>query len=208
MNERTIDRIDELLGGLYPWQREYLQNAMQVRYAGLSIPRGAGKSHMAAVAVLEQAEQPARWLSCRRQVAGNNIAIERCDLPGCRLRLLGNNPRSAHGLIPHLIICDELAQWAPNTAPRLVAALRTSLGKRPDAKMLALSTRGGTPEMCEFERYLRTADYSMILALLANRAHQWPCEAVQSRLQAGFRAVAPALPTQQMIPAQVAVQIT
>ncbi len=195
-----IERLDELLGGLYPWQREYLQNALQVRYAGLSIPRGAGKSHLAAalaVAVLEQAEQPGEiaivsatvaqartaifdpaeyWLNDRkseyqRQVAGNNIAIERRDLPGCRIRLLGSNPRSAHGLIPHLIICDELAQWAPNTAARLVAALRTSLGKRPDAKMMALSTRGGTPEMCEFERWLRTCDYSMIYT--ADDGDQW-----------------------------------
>ena len=61
MNEKIIERIDELLGGLYPWQTEYLQCAMQVRYAGLSIPRGAGKSHLAAalaLATLEQAEQP------------------------------------------------------------------------------------------------------------------------------------------------------
>ena len=41
-----------------------------------------------------------------------------------------SDPRRAHGLAPVLILCDEPAQWDPNKAERMVAALRTAAGKQ------------------------------------------------------------------------------
>lgn len=60
---------------------------------------------------------------------------------GARVRCIGSDPKRAHGLRPYLILADEPAQWPTNMADRMLAALRTSLGKVPGSRMIALGTR-------------------------------------------------------------------
>ena len=61
------------------------------------------------------------------------------------VRVIGCDPKRGHGLQPKLIIADEIAQWETATA-RMLAALKTSLGKIEGSKMLWLGTRPSTPE--------------------------------------------------------------
>ncbi|MDE0488480.1 MAG: terminase large subunit [Gammaproteobacteria bacterium] len=77
------------------------------------------------------------------------------------LSVKGADPRSLHGAAPSLILADEPAQWLHTQAPRLFAALKTSLGKIPGSLMLALGTLpdGG---LHPYVNYLRNADFSVI----------------------------------------------
>lgn len=69
----------------------------------------------------------------------NSPQIARVQAGGATVRAVAANPRTLHGARPDLIIADELAQW---TQPdRMYAALRTSLGKRPGSRILAVGTR-------------------------------------------------------------------
>ena len=63
---------------------------------------------------------------------------------GARVRCIASDPRRAHGLAPSLVLCDEPAQWPPSSADRMFAALRTSLGKVPGSRLIALGTRPAT----------------------------------------------------------------
>ena len=49
------------------------------------------------------------------------------------LKCIGSDLRRAHGLAPVLVLADEGAQWPETTAEAMMAALRTALGKLPDA---------------------------------------------------------------------------
>ena len=60
---------------------------------------------------------------------------------GARVRAIGSDPSRAHGLAPALVLCDEPAQWPENISERMLAALRTSLGKIPGSRLIALGTR-------------------------------------------------------------------
>ena len=60
---------------------------------------------------------------------------------GARVRCIGSDPGKAHGLRPALALLDEPAQWDPAKADRMLAAMRTSLGKVPGSKLIALGTR-------------------------------------------------------------------
>ena len=64
---------------------------------------------------------------------------------GSRVRCLGSDPSNAHGLRPWLVLADEPAQWPFGTADRMLAALRTGLGKVPDSRLVALGTRSNNP---------------------------------------------------------------
>ena len=78
---------------------------------------------------------------------------------GATLKCIGSDPRRAHGLAPVLILADEGAQWPETTAEAMMAALRTALGKLPDARLIALGTRP-SDEMHWFGRMLAGgADY-------------------------------------------------
>lgn len=57
------------------------------------------------------------------------------------LKVKSNNARTAHGIAPSLLLLDEPAQWHPNNARKLLAALETSMGKIGNEKMVALGTR-------------------------------------------------------------------
>ena len=60
---------------------------------------------------------------------------------GYRVRCLGSDPKRAHGLAPVLVLADEPAQWPSGTGERMRAALKTSLGKIPGSRFIALGTR-------------------------------------------------------------------
>ena len=60
---------------------------------------------------------------------------------GSQVRVLSSRPKSAHGIQPSIIICDEPAQFETNSRDSLYSAIRTSLGKIPGSKLVALGTR-------------------------------------------------------------------
>ena len=81
-----------------------------------------------------------------------------------RMSILGANPRTMHGIAPRLLILDELAQWQHTQVEQSLAALETSMGKIPDAKLLAIGTRPALPSH-PFERLLQGgADFAMSYA--------------------------------------------
>ena len=79
---------------------------------------------------------------------------------GATVRALGSDPKRAHGLAPSLILADEPAQWPNHTGERMLAALRTSLGKQPGARLIALGTRPSSPEHWFAKMLSGTADYA------------------------------------------------
>ena len=79
----------------------------------------------------------ARW---RKQDSANRAQLQYKPTEA-RVRCIGSDPNNAHGLRPALVLADEPAQWPPATAGRMVAALRTGLGKVPGSKLIALGTR-------------------------------------------------------------------
>ena len=60
---------------------------------------------------------------------------------GAKLRTLGCDPRRAHGLAPNLILADEPNMWESTKSERMVSALRTSMGKIPGSRFIAIGTR-------------------------------------------------------------------
>ena len=76
----------------------------------------------------------------RIQDSANRATLEH-RRTGARVKCIGSDPRRAHGLRPSLIIADELAQWENSKIDAMLAALRTSLGKVPGSRFLAIGTR-------------------------------------------------------------------
>ena len=76
------------------------------------------------------------------------------------MRALGSDPKRAHGLAPSLLLLDEPAQWPNHTGERMLAALRTSMGKQPGARLIALGTRPASPEHWFAKMLSGTADYA------------------------------------------------
>ena len=60
---------------------------------------------------------------------------------GAKLRVIGCDPRRAHGLAPALILADEPAQWESTKSEKMVSALRTAQGKIPSSRFVAIGTR-------------------------------------------------------------------
>ena len=79
---------------------------------------------------------------------------------GATVRALGSDPKRAHGLAPSLILADEPAEWPNHTGERMLAALRTSLGKQPGARLIALGTRPASHEHWFSKMLGGVADYS------------------------------------------------
>ena len=79
---------------------------------------------------------------------------------GASVRALGSDPKRAHGLAPSLLLLDEPAQWPGHTGDRMLAALRTSLGKQPGARLIALGTRPASHEHWFAKMLAGTADYA------------------------------------------------
>jgi len=62
-----------------------------------------------------------------------------------KLEVRGSEARTLHGIRRgRLFILDEPAQWQANMSDRIWSAVRTSLGKVPGAKVLAIGTRPAT----------------------------------------------------------------
>ena len=102
---------------------------------------------------------PSTW---RVQDSANNAMIEHRP-SGARVRVLGSDPARLHGLRPALVLADEPAQWLASNADRALAALRTSLGKMPGSRLIALGTLPES-EAHWFRRLFRTADYAQVHA--------------------------------------------
>ena len=96
----------------------------------------------------------------RKQDSANRAVLEHRG-SGARVRCIGSDPRRAHGLRPSLVLADEPAQWPPEAADRMVAALRTGLGKVPGGRLIALGTRPAD-DTHWFAKLLREAPYSQI----------------------------------------------
>lgn len=149
----------EILGGIYAPGR---------RQAVVTCGRGNGKSTLLAAVALFEAfagqwsaevcivaptERQARHLldQARRMVDLNPELSERCQTFQKMLRVPGRDaevlalPSTAErlqGLDPTLAVIDELADVLPAT----YEALDLALGKRPESRMVAISTPGGDRE--------------------------------------------------------------
>ena len=62
-------------------------------------------------------------------------------MTGSQVRVLSSRPKSAHGIQAAIILGDEPSQWEVNSRDAMYSALRTSLGKLPNSKFVALGTR-------------------------------------------------------------------
>lgn len=93
----------------------------------------------------------------------SNIAEIEYKPTGVLLRVLGSNPRFAHGLAPSLALIDELAQWPPNNIERMLSSIQTARGKIPNSRVIYLGTRAATPEHA-FEREIALCSYSQLHA--------------------------------------------
>ena len=69
-----------------------------------------------------------------------NATIEHRET-GAKVKVVGSDPRRAHGLAPVLILADEPAQWPDSTGERMRAALQTAAGKQMACTFVALGTR-------------------------------------------------------------------
>ena len=79
----------------------------------------------------------------RKQHTANRAWLEHKP-SGARARVLGSDPKRAHGLRSWLALLDEPAQWDPAKRDRMLAAIRTGLGTRPanDAHFFARMLKG------------------------------------------------------------------
>ena len=80
----------------------------------------------------------------RKQDSANRAWLE-CRATKARVRCIGSDPATAHGLRPYLVLADEPAQWEAAKRDRMLAALETGLGKVPGSRLIALGTRAATP---------------------------------------------------------------
>jgi phage terminase large subunit-like protein len=101
---------------------------------------GAGSRDQARVA-FEQARSLVEHRSLRDRITVRHLELR--GPGGGLLRVLASDGSLAHGPDPSLCICDEL--WA-HRSPDLYEAMRASLVKRPDARLLVLSTAPRTPD--------------------------------------------------------------
>ena len=89
---------------------------------------------------------------------------------GASVKCIASEPSKAHGLAPTLILADEPAQWEASKSDRMLAALRTSMGKIAGARLIALGTQADNPDHW-FSRMLHTegaADYVQVHAAPEN----------------------------------------
>ena len=83
---------------------------------------------------------------------------------GARVRVIGSDPKRAHGLAPVLVLADEPAQWPTSTGERMVAALRTAAGKQPHFRFVALGTRPAGDDHWFSKMLSGGADYAQVHA--------------------------------------------
>ena len=102
----------------------------------------------------------------RRQDSQNMTTLEYVK-SGARIRCIGSDPKKAHGLRPFLVLADEPAQWESSSgkAEAMVSALRTSLGKTPNSRLIALGTLPADGQHW-FSQMLRDAPYRQLHSAL------------------------------------------
>ena len=98
----------------------------------------------------------------RKQDSANRATLE-WRATGARIRCIGSDPGRAHGLRPALAVIDEPAQHDHAKTDRMLAAIRTGLGKVPGSKLIALGTRPAD-ESHWFARMLESAPYAQVHA--------------------------------------------
>ena len=98
----------------------------------------------------------------RVQDSANTAMIEHRE-SGARVRCIGSDPKRAHGLRPALALLDEPAQWEAAKSEKMLAAIRTGLGKVPGSRLIALGTRPVGSDHW-FSKMLQKASYSQIHA--------------------------------------------
>ena len=76
-----------------------------------------------------------------RKMDSQNTAWIEHRASGARVRCIGSDSASAHGLRPFLVLIDEPSEWPAARRDRMVSALRTGLGKTPGSRLFALGTR-------------------------------------------------------------------
>ena len=101
-----------------------------------------------------------RW---RKQDTANRAQLE-WRKSGCRVRCIGSDPSTAHGLRPFLALLDEPAQYDAAKADRMLAAIRTGLGKVPGSRLVALGTRPATDGHWFARMLAGGADYAQVHA--------------------------------------------
>ena len=102
----------------------------------------------------------------RIQDSANSASIEDRG-SGARLRCIGSDPKRAHGLAPSLVLCDEPSQWEAAKTDAMIAALRTSLGKIPGSRLIALGTRPADRSHWFEAMLLGGADFAKVYAAAA-----------------------------------------
>ena len=105
-----------------------------------------------------------RW----RKANTANRALLEWRGSGCRVRCIGSDPSTAHGLRPFLVLADEPAQYDAAKADRMLAAIRTGLGKVPGSRLVALGTRPATDGHWFARMLAGGADYAQVHAARAD----------------------------------------
>ena len=105
-----------------------------------------------------------RW---RKGNTANRAQLE-WRATGARVRCIGSDPSTAHGLRPFLALLDEPAQYDSAKADRMLAAIRTGLGKVPGSRLVALGTRPALDGHWFARMLAGGADYAQVHAARAN----------------------------------------
>ena len=80
----------------------------------------------------------------KQDSANRSILQHRASMAS--VRCIGSDPKTAHGQRPVLVLADEPAQWEPASRDKMIAALRTGLGKVPNSRLIALGTRSAVAD--------------------------------------------------------------
>lgn len=165
-----VDFCEQLGADLEPFQRRIARAVLGTeREALILLPRGNGKSSlMALVAVHHLLTHPDARIYCvaasvpqarilheyaadfARRLEHPNIVFRHLELRFCpdpdeptvftgHMRVLGAEAPRLHGLSPSLMILDELQAV---TREGIYEALASAIHKRPDAKLITISTAG------------------------------------------------------------------
>ena len=105
---------------------------------------------------------------------------------GVQLRVIGSDPKKAHGLRGVLYLLDEPAQWSRNEGRKMYNALSTAMMKVPGCRLIALGTRperddhwfaklldGGADYYLEYKSEARKTWWSLKSIRKANPAYDY-----------------------------------
>lgn len=109
-----------------------------------------GSTSYAVAADVDQARlllNAIRGFARRTPGLGNALRVQASRVTaasrGASLEVLPADGPSAYGILPHLVIVDELAQWSSTPGPREVwTAVITAMPKVPGARLVVLTTAG------------------------------------------------------------------